>query len=328
MKKSYVSLPFIFLYTAMFISPPSRAQSVPPLINYQGRLTDSGGLPSPAGTYTIAFQIWDKPSFASGAVLIWGREYPVTVLGGGAFNVIIGAAGTQNIPDAQTTDLTQAFANNERYLGLTIRRDASGPVVNSQEIVPRQAVVSSPYALKAARAEFASDLAQELRDALCPPGTVLSWMGINSVPPSGWEFCAGQVVGRNDPKYARLFSVIGTSNGAGIDDSTFHLPDLRGMFLRGVSGTRNDVFSDPNASSRTNLVSSGNFGNRIGSVQSDELRSHSHSTTLRIEAAGGGGNPNFLREGGSVGSVQYHTTAEGGAETRPQNVGVNFIIKL
>ena len=208
-----------------------QAQSVPPGMNYQGRLTDATGQPAAQGVYNVAFRIWDKPSSATDQKLIWAREYPVTVIGGGTFNVILGAAGGQEIVGGQTSDLTAAFGGSERFLGITLTRDAAGQAVsNPREIVPRQQILSAPYALRAERAASASSLTQDLYDALCPPGTVIAWMGVNNTAPSGWEFCQGQVVSRTDPKYARLFGVIGTSSGAGTSATTFHLPDLRGMF--------------------------------------------------------------------------------------------------
>src|SRR5438552_13406436 len=67
-------------------------QSVPSLINYQGRLTDQTGAPLPIGNYGIEFRIWDSPtSTASG--LIWGQRQNVSIQASGVFNVIIGAAG-------------------------------------------------------------------------------------------------------------------------------------------------------------------------------------------------------------------------------------------
>lgn len=49
--------------------------------------------------------------------------------------------------------------------------------------------------------------------------------------PTGWLKCNGAQVSRT--AYADLFSVIGTTFGAGDGSTTFSLPDLRGEFLRG-----------------------------------------------------------------------------------------------
>ncbi len=52
-----------------------------------------------------------------------------------------------------------------------------------------------------------------------------------STPPTGWLECNGNAVSRTT--YAALFSAIGTTYGAGDGSTTFHLPDLRGEFVRG-----------------------------------------------------------------------------------------------
>jgi hypothetical protein len=54
------------------------AQSVPPLINYQGRLTDQTGAPLTAGAYGIQFRLWDDPLASGTNDLIWGQQYSNT----------------------------------------------------------------------------------------------------------------------------------------------------------------------------------------------------------------------------------------------------------
>src|SRR5204862_5941115 len=109
--------------------------------------------------------------------------------------------------------------------------------------------------------------------SLAPAGSIMAYLG--TIPPPGWLLCDGTVVGRT--AYARLFAVIGTSSGSGDGSSTFHLPDLRGMFLRGVNGSRSDTnFWDPDAALRTNVFAGGKVGNAVGSVQYDDFRSHTH----------------------------------------------------
>ena len=168
--------------------------------------------------------------------------------------------------------------------------------------------------------------AQTLQDILIPPGSINAFMGIN--PPPGWLLCDGTVVGRT--AYARLFAVIGTSSGPGDGSTTFHLPDLRGMFLRGVNGSRSGTdFLDPDAALRTNVITGANSGNTIGSVQFDELKSHSHNLSQNItQPAGGpigGSGPSSAHS--PDGGTYITATATGGSETRPKNVYVNYIIK-
>ena len=54
--------------------------------------------------------------------------------------------------------------------------------------------------------------------------------------PLGFLKCDGSAISRTD--FSRLFSVIGTTYGAGNGSTTFNLPDLRGEFLRGFDDGR------------------------------------------------------------------------------------------
>ena len=111
----------------LFCLASASAQSVPPLMNYQGRLTDALGAPLPDGSYGVAFRLWDDPTSSSANVsthLIWGREYGVNLIGG-VFNVILGADVGTTIPGAAVNELTYAFSAPNRYLGLTMTRNPS-----------------------------------------------------------------------------------------------------------------------------------------------------------------------------------------------------------
>lgn len=57
-------------------------------------------------------------------------------------------------------------------------------------------------------------------------------MFTGSTAPSGWLFANGQAISRT--QYADLFSVIGTTFGAGDGSSTFNLPDLVSKFPLGT----------------------------------------------------------------------------------------------
>ena len=64
-----------------------------------------------------------------------------------------------------------------------------------------------------------------------PVGAVMPYAG--STPPDGWLLCDGSEISRTN--YARLFSVIGTTYGAGDGNSSFNLPNLTGYAIpRGV----------------------------------------------------------------------------------------------
>lgn len=163
-----------------------------------------------------------------------------------------------------------------------------------------------------------------------PTGTIVAFGG--QTAPDGWAICDGTVTSR--ATRAKLFAAIGTAFGAGDGSTTFHLPDFRGRFLRGLnSGTGRD----PDAGIRTAMNSGGNTGDTIGSLQGHQFSSHRHQYA-RGETGGGVycGDPSThgLQCLGSAQSFQYTTGGgsfviglEGGNETRPLNANVNWIIK-
>jgi microcystin-dependent protein len=84
-----------------------------------------------------------------------------------------------------------------------------------------------------------------------PSGTVIMFAG--RAAPTGYLACDGSTVSRTT--YATLFAAIGTAHGIGDGSTTFHLPDLRGKFVRGYDGAAGN---DPDNSSRV-VPQSGTF---------------------------------------------------------------------
>lgn len=148
-----------------------------------------------------------------------------------------------------------------------------------------------------------------------PTGTVMPFAGATA--PAGYMLADGSAVSRST--YSALFAVVGTSFGSGDGSTTFNLPDLRGRFVRGVD---DGAGRDPNAATRTAMATGGNTGDNVGSVQDDELKSHSHSTPQGLSSGGGFGFPS-----GSAG-LGSTSGSTGGSETRPKNIYLNYIVKL
>jgi microcystin-dependent protein len=304
---------------ALLFSLEVSAQSVPSLINYQGRLTAQTGTPLAAGPYVIQFRLWNDPIANLPDNLIWSQQQSVTVQTNGTFDMILGsAAGSAILGDAPAfTNLSSAFGLTNEFLGITIALSNGIPVSNPLEIQPRQQLLSVPFAVQAQQALVAISLVSNLASALCPSGSIMAYMGTNA--PLGWFICDGTPVSR--VQYATLFSVIGTSSGTGDGATTFNLPDLRGMFLRGMNGGRSDGFADPDVAQRLPFAG-GNPGNAVGSVQMDIFASHTH-TFVDASLAG-----DVLGSGNTKGyNFAAQTGATGGTETRPKNIYVNYIIK-
>jgi microcystin-dependent protein len=152
-----------------------------------------------------------------------------------------------------------------------------------------------------------------------PAGSIIAFGGDTSKIPAGWLFCDGK--GYSKTLYPGLFAAIGTHWG--YDGELFRVPDLRGVFLRGVNHGADDAFADPDNSLRTNRGTNGNTGNKVGSFQADELKTHSHEFTFgKLKRADGSWET--ITEGSSS---TYNSKFAGGNETRPVNAYVNYIIK-
>jgi len=101
-------------------------------------------------------------------------------------------------------------------------------------------------------------------------GIVLPWG--DSTVPSGFLECDGSAVSRTT--YATLFSVVGTTYGAGDGSTTFNLPDLEDRLIiskspdysLGATGGANTVTGSGNVS--------GNSGNTT--ISTPTLASHNH----------------------------------------------------
>ncbi len=148
-----VRAPLLALALLLWLAAPASAlaDDIPALINYQGKLTDNLGDPVPSGYYMVEFRIWDDTAQTGAGNYIWGRSFPLHVLTNGLFNVLLSNAGddltTPGTP--KVSNLLDAFAGPNRYLGLTITVNPQGPVTAPQEISPRQQLVSAPYAIRA-----------------------------------------------------------------------------------------------------------------------------------------------------------------------------------
>lgn len=155
-----------------------------------------------------------------------------------------------------------------------------------------------------------------------PVGAVVPFAGNADKIPDGWLLCDGEPY--DIAIYPELFGVIGESWGTTGPDR-FRVPDLRGVFLRGVSGGAADEFSDPDTSARISRHEGGNIGNATGSYQTDNFESHSHTSKATFIINGSANR----YSGGSWGAFSEDPAINntGGNETRPVNAYVNYIIK-
>lgn len=146
-----------------------------------------------------------------------------------------------------------------------------------------------------------------------PAGTMIS--KASGVIPDGFLECNGAAISR--ALYADLFADIGTSWGAGDGSTTFNIPDMRGEFPRGWDNGRGV-----------------DLGRAIGASQAEEYKSHNHSGTFRstnqaysFVKAGTTGVPSTMTAYNSPVNKTSNVPAQGGAETRPRNMAVMYLIK-
>ncbi len=136
-------------------APLAASESVPPAINYQGKLTDNLGNAVASGYYEIQFRIWNDPTKSETANYIWGRAFPLHVVTNGIFNVLLTDDG--QVPGSPSENsILDAFKQPDRYLGLTIVRNPSGAVSSPVEITPRQKLATAPFAIHAHEATSAA----------------------------------------------------------------------------------------------------------------------------------------------------------------------------
>ena len=175
--------------------------------------------------------------------------------------------------------------------------------------------------------------------AAVPAGCIIPFAGPASNIPAGWMLCDGSEVSRST--YANLYNAIGVAWGTGNGSTTFNLPDLRGMFLRGVAGT--DTVGDPDANARLANDHHGNSGNNVGSYQGDAIRNitGTFGTAQRWDWAQTPTGAFSKSQDASGLTYQYHRVYAGnnintfnasnvvpvGSDNRPKNVAVNYIIK-
>jgi len=136
--------------------------------------------------------------------------------------------------------------------------------------------------------------------ALLPIGTVMATMVQMDTLNEIWVLADGRVA------TTEYFQATGNSN----------VPDLRGMFLRGLNVGRADGKEDPDPDFEGNI--------RIaGSYQADTLKSHSHTEDLST-----GDNVDIFNGGPFGGNHIVQTGKTGGAETRPRNMAVYWYVKV
>lgn len=300
MKKLNLTLVvFLFFYVL------GMAQETPRGFNFQAVARNDDGSPKANSSIDIAFGIF--PDHAS-IIPLYKETHTVTTDQFGVFSATIGSG----IPE--TGDFSDLpFQDFDCELAVW-QIDGAAEV-----LITRTRLLSVPYAKTAQHAEYASQ-------AFFPAGMIVPFAGPEENIPAGWMLCDGSTISRTD--YANLFNAIGTAWGNGDGSTTFNTPDLRGVFLRGVDDTRG---LDPDKGSRTASNPGGLTGNQVGSFQDEDYKEHAHQYYDWFWYDSGN-DPSYGTPGGDDVGQRLNQARwslnRGGNETRPDNVYVNYIIKL
>jgi hypothetical protein len=106
--------------------------TMPRTLSYQGVLQDGAGNPVADGNYSLTFRIYNV---ATGGTALWAENQTLAVQDG-ILNAVLGSTTALNLP-----------FNVRYWLGISVAAEA--------ELTPRVELTSSPYALRAARADSA-----------------------------------------------------------------------------------------------------------------------------------------------------------------------------
>lgn len=192
---------------------------------------------------------------------------------------------------------------------------------------------------------YAKQFTLPLSGGAFPIGSVISYIGkaatVAGLEESGWYKCDGRAVSGlgalNTDEKTALTAIVGSN-----------LPDLRGAFLRGLDEGRG---WDDDAGTRINGAIDGTTG--VGSYQPTQIQSHGHtgstSNAGNHNHGGSTGEAGWSRstdDGGTTGTAaensgthshsiswdgdHSHTVTinnTGGAETRPENIAVYYLIR-
>lgn len=140
--------------------------AINPMINFQGKLTNTNGTNVTDGNYSIRFRIYTDPSADTGAcanTCKWEETHGTVGVSSGIFHVNLGDGGTA-LPGSVD------FNGSALYLGVKVGADA--------EMTPRVRLTATPYA-------FNSDLLDGLDSgALGQLAASQTWAGTNTFQPT------------------------------------------------------------------------------------------------------------------------------------------------
>jgi hypothetical protein len=328
----------IIIASTMLLAPTLASAQMPRVITYQGILTNADGTTFAGTQATVGWQLLSDSS-----TIVASDVATVTTIRRGAFSLAIDLSSTlvnfarplflrilfdgESFEPVRLTAVPYAFyADSSRTAGfalLSARASVADSSVRSA-FAAAAAIATSATSATTATTATSADSARAAGNGV-PVGTIIAYFGevTDSIPNTGWLVCRGQSIAG----YPKLSATLGPL-----------APDLRGMFLRGANLGRSDTLADPGG--RTG----GTPLQKIGSLQSDAFGRHNHSsdtsgfvppgafglirrslvtdttTAATTDSVASGTEPNLRLSPGTI-------PMQGAAETRPNNMAVNWLIK-
>lgn len=286
--------------------------------NYQAIVRNSDGLLLANSNVTLRVSLYPGQMAANPT---WVETHNVQTNMSGCFGITVGHGIRDNVRSIAANYSDINFASV--YYWMKIEIDENGTY---REVSYAQ-LPSSPY----------SEVAHNA--IAIPSGCIIPFAGPVENIPAGWLLCDGSAVSRS--AYANLYNAIGVAWGTGDGATTFNLPDLRGMFLRGMAGS--DTVADPDANTRLANANGGNSGNNVGSYQGDAIRNitgtfgtaqrwnWAQATTGAFEKSQDPSSQTYehnkLYSGNNINTFDASRVVPVGSDNRPKNVYVTYIIK-
>jgi microcystin-dependent protein len=162
---------------------------------------------------------------------------------------------------------------------------------------------------------------------LVPTGSLIMWAS-NTIP-SDWKLCNGAAISR--VTFATLFSLLGTTFGAGDGTTTFNLPDFRNKFPYGadtvaVGGTGGSADSIVVSHTHTATSTVTDPGHNHTYNQATNQSPQSGSAT-QVFVSNTSQNTGNAVTGITVATTNTSTGSSGTNANLPPFLGINFIIK-
>ena len=305
---------FFLFVAALMAATTSFAQNSGLGFNYQAVVRNADGMLLANSDVTLRISLYPGQSATSAS---WVETHKVKTDASGSFGITVGKGTRQsNSVASRYSDVN--FAAVYYWMKIEVQEGSDFREISFA------ALPSSPY----------SEVAH---NSSTFAGMIAPFAGPSDKVPAGWLLCDGREVSRSD--YQNLYTAIGVAWGKGNGSTTFNLPDLRGMFLRGVSG---DSKNDSDAEKRGNLTNNGgNTGNNVGSSQGDAIRNITGKVngSLKQNWCDGAfyhidprephyGSDYSGRDGDhSRAGFDASRVVPVGSDNRPKNVYVTYIIK-